>query len=220
MVLQDTLSTFIAATAPAHDDVQTEMAAEAEDRDFPIIGRVAGAYLQHVAAARSAEAVFEFGSGFGYSASWFLKGMSHTGDIVLTDLEEENLEQAAAYLGRSHVTEHIHFEAGDALEIIDGYVGPFDIVLLDHDKSAYDEGFETVESKMKPGGVIIADNILRGPVAYEDIHSFVVEGEGIPEDDANAAGLVRYLRTMHAHPDYHTFVLPIGNGLAVSTRME
>ena len=219
MLLPEDIDAFVSASAPEHDPIQAEMAEEAAERGFPIIGRVAGSYLQGMAAARSAEAVFEFGSGFGYSATWFLKGMSPSGEIVLTERDPDNVNQAEAYLRRAGHADRATVEQGDALEIVDSYEGPFDVVLLDHDKEHYLDGFERVEEKVKPGGVVITDNIMRGPVSYEEILEYVTSGEGMP-DDRTAAGLVSYLRGVSDRDDFHTFVLPIGNGLAVSTRLD
>lgn len=219
MVLPDELDQFIDAMAPVHSEVQAEMAAEAADRGFPIIGRAAGGFLQATASTREATAVFEFGSGFGYSGTWFQAGMSVDGHLILTERDRENVRKAEQYLNRSGDGPTITVETGDALEIVQRYDGPFDVVLLDHDKAAYPTGFERVHEKVAPGGVVIADNILRGPVAYEEILPYVTDSEAdtLPDDDT-AAGLVTYLRRVRSHEGYDTVVLPIGNGLAVSAK--
>lgn len=216
MVLPETLDEFVTANAPEHDEIQAEMAAEADERGFPIIGRVSGGFLQEVARARSAEAIFEFGSGFGYSATWFLNGLAEDGEIVLTERDPDNVATGEAYLERRGDADRVSYEQGDALETIDRYDGPFDVVLLDHDKAEYLTGFEHVVEKLNPGAVVIADNILRGPVAYEDILPYVAGEPGEP-DDSSAAGLVSYLRTVRERSDFYSLVLPIGKGLSVST---
>lgn len=218
MLLPESLDQFVTQSAPPHDELQTEMAREARERNFPIIGRAAGGFLQTLASARQAESIFEFGSGFGYSASWFLKGLAPSGELVLTERDADNVEQARSFLERSGDADHVRFEAGDALEIVERYDGPFDIVLLDHDKADYHTAFEQVFSKLATGGVILADNILRGPVHYEELLPHLVDGQSRP-DDPTAAGLLEYLRTVHDHPDCHSVVLPIGNGIAMTTRV-
>lgn len=219
MILAESLDRFVSETAPPHDEIQAEMAAEARERNFPIIGRPAGAFLQTVAKARSADSIFEFGSGFGYSATWFLNGLSPRGEIVLTERDPENLARAASYLERAGEHDRVGFEEGDALEIVERYDGPFDVVLLDHDKADYLAAFERVTDKVPVGGVVLADNILHGPVWYEDILPYLREGDGEPSDEP-AAGLLAYLRRIRAAPDFLTIVVPIGNGVAATTRIS
>lgn len=218
MLLPTSLDRFVAETAPSHDPIQAEMAEVADESGFPIIGRVAGAFLYTVASARSAEAVFEFGSGFGYSATWFLKGMAPRGEIVLTETDADEAAMAEDFLSRAGEAERATVEQGDAMAIIDRYDGPFDAVLIDHDKPAYAAAFEEVIDKVATGGVVIADNMLDGPVWYEDLLPYVVDDASEPAGDY-ATGLLRYLRTARGHPACHTLVLPIGNGLAVTTKV-
>lgn len=67
--LSEALVRFLRATGPTHTELQRRMAAFAEDQSFPNLGPDAGAVLRLVARLTDAETVFEFGSGFGYSAS-------------------------------------------------------------------------------------------------------------------------------------------------------
>ncbi len=219
MLLPANLDRFVAETAPAHDDIQERMATHAADGGFPIIGQVAGSYLWSLARTTNAESVFEFGSGFGYSASWFLKGMSASGTIVLTEIDADELELAKTYLSEAGTADNAVFEHGDAMEIIEKYDGPFDVVLIDHGKTAYADAFRRVIDKVRPGGVVVADNIMDGPVWYEDLLPYLETDDGDPGDDASA-GILAYLRAVMSHPDCHSMVLPIGNGLAVTTKLE
>jgi caffeoyl-CoA O-methyltransferase len=75
MYLSEQADRYVRATGPTHDDLQREMAAHADAHGFPIIGPDAGGVLQTLARLRGADRVFEFGSGFGYSAYWFLQGV-------------------------------------------------------------------------------------------------------------------------------------------------
>lgn len=212
MSSSDDVRAFLGAVSPTHDEIQHEMVAYADDHGFPIIGRQAGGLLQSVARARDAERVFEFGSGFGYSAYWFLQGMPTDGEVVLTEFDREEIELAEEFFERAGLADRAHFENGDALETVAQYDGPFDVVLIDHQKSMYPDAFEAVREKLPVGSVVIADNIMRTPVmAY-------FRGDADRPDGDSARGLVEYLEMIRADDDFHTIVLPVGNGLAISTR--
>ncbi|WP_290819467.1 O-methyltransferase [Halovivax sp.] len=217
MSLSDDLQRYLRATGPTHDAIHAEMAAYADEHGFPIIGPDAGGVLRSYAAATDARRIFEFGSGFGYSAYWFLQGMADDGEIVLTEIDADELAMAEEYLERAGVADRASFECGDAIEIADRYEGPFDVVLIDHQKDRYADAFALVRDKLPAGAVVIADNVLSGAVDYRDLLPYVESGESLP-DDANTRGIADYLDTVRADDDFHTVVLPVGSGLAVSTR--
>lgn len=211
----ETLDEFLRTTGMQPTAIQREMAEHAEERGFPIIGPEVGAFLAVVATAVNARSVFEFGSGFGYSASWFLRGMADDGTIVLTDRDDDELELARSFFERTGSIERMDFERGDAVEIVDRFDGPFDMVLIDHEKARYVEGFEAVADRLAAGSVVIADNMMHGPFSFEDIANGVA---GEPIDDRRVRGVVDYLDHVRSADGYVTSVLPLGNGIAVTTR--
>jgi predicted O-methyltransferase YrrM len=209
---------FLEATAPAHDEIQAEMAAYADEHGFPIVGRTAGGVLRSVARLTDAERVFEFGSGYGYSASWFLRGMPGDGEIVLTEEDADELALGEEFLARAGYADRVTFEPGDAMETVHRYDGPFDVVLIDHLKALYADAFELVRQKVRPGGAVVADNVLRGGIDPEAVLT-ALEGGPLPEDD-NSRGMVDYVRTVRDAPAFETVLLPVDEGLALSTRIE
>ncbi|MDY6818695.1 MAG: O-methyltransferase [Halobacteriales archaeon] len=215
-VFPDPIRRFMAAAGPEPTAIQMEMQAQAESERFPIIGPEVGGFLQTLVGLVDATTVFEFGSGFGYSASWFLRGMPPEGQIVLTEHDPTELEDARAYFDRAGLTDRATFEDGDALAIIEEYDGPFDIALIDHQKERYVDGFEAIRGKIAPGGVVIADNMMRGPLDFEDVLAGI-EGESSAEQfDDSTAGVIRYLKHVRSASGFSSTVLPIGSGVALS----
>jgi predicted O-methyltransferase YrrM len=100
---------------------------------------------------RRCPAGFEFGSGFGYSAYWFARALPDDGAVVLTDLDEANLDRAREYLERGGPADLATFEVGDALATAERYDGPFDVVCLDLEKYQYEAAFETMRDAVRPG---------------------------------------------------------------------
>ena len=217
MALSDDVARFVAAAGPDHDDVQREMAARADEAGFPIVGPGAGGVLRLLARLTDAREVFEFGSGFGYSAYWFARGMDG-GRVVLTEHDADELDTARDFFARADLSADVAFEAGDALDAVERYDGPFDVVLIDHQKTRYAEAFEAVREKVRPGGVVVADNVMWGPVDFDSLRRFLEGGE-LP-DGERSRGVAEYLDAVRADPAFETLALPVGDGLAVSYRVE
>ena len=219
MYLSETARRYLRATGPTHDEIQTEMAEFASEEGFPIIGPDAGGLLRTLATTTQAERIFEFGSGFGYSAYWFVQGMPDGGEVVLTEFDEDELAMAEDFFERAGLTDRAHFEYGDAMESIREYDGPFDVVLIDHQKERYADAFEAIREDVSVGGVVVADNMMRGPVDLEDLLGYFEGGEPLP-DDASTQGVAEYVETVQSAAGFHTTLVPVGSGLALTTRTE
>jgi len=211
----DVLSDFLRSTGLPPTAVQREMAHHADREGFPIVGPTVGSLLSTIAVMADAQSVFEFGSGFGYSASWFLRGMREDGSIVLTEHDRDELDLAQSFFERSNDVDRVTFEHGDAVEIVERYAGPFDIVLIDHEKSRYVQGFEAVREKLAPGSVVIADNMMHGPFEFQAIAEGVAGG---PLTDDRVEGVVKYLEHVTEAEGFVTSVVPLGSGIAITVK--
>ena len=224
MAVPTDIQQFAAAIGPEPDAVLVEMNRRANADGFPTVGPDVGGWLQQLAGLVGAERVFEFGSGFGYSAYWFFRGMTDTGEVVLTEIDRDELEDARSYLKRGGYAERAEFEHGDAIETVDAYDGPFDIALIDNEKQRYVEAFEAIQAKIPVGGLVIADNIIRGPFDFESIRGLVVDGTdetAIGDEHADSArGIGSYIESVTSTAEFETTLLPLGEGLAVSRRIE
>lgn len=214
--LTDDVLRFVRAVGPQPDDILEEMDEYAEREGFPHVGPEVGGFLRLVARIAGAQSIFEFGSGYGYSAYWFAEALPEDGEIVLTEVDEEELEMAREHLDTGGYDHLASYELGDALDTIERYDGPFDIVLIDHQKHRYVGAFEAVREKLTPGGVVIADNAMSADdvVVFEDLLAHV--GGDDPQLNEGTRGIANYLDHVRAEPGFETQVLPFGEGIAVS----
>ena len=210
---------FARALAPDPDEIIHEMDERADREGFPTVGPAVGAWLRLLARLTDAERVFEFGSGFGYSAYWMAPAIPVDGEIVLTEIDADELDSAREYFQRGGYTDRAAFEHGDAIDIVADYDGPFDVVLLDNEKERYTEAFEAVRAKIPVGGVVAADNAIEAaPLDFGDIRALLA-GEDVSASEASR-GIADYLDTVRADPDFETGLLPLGEGVAVSVRVQ
>jgi len=218
-VLPDAIRNVVVAGGPPSTRVQREMEAHAEETGFPVVGPEVGGFLRLLTATVGASRVFEFGSGFGYSASWFARALPDDGQVVLTEVDAEELEMARGFLAEMGLADLAAFEHGDAFETLECYDGPFDVVLVDCEKHRYPDAIEPVRETLAPGGLVIADNVLAAGYAPEDVAAGF-EGAPAGEYADSVAGIVEYLERMRDDPAFETSVVPLGEGIAVSYRRQ
>lgn len=214
-VLPEAIDDVLSAVAPERSPTQRRMEAHAEERDFPIVGPEVGGLLALLVRAVGARRVFEFGSGFGYSATWFAAGLPPDGEVVLTEVDADELERAKGFLEDAGLADRATFEHGDAFETFERYDGPFDVVLVDCEKHRYPDAVAPITEKLADGGLILADNALAARYSPEDIAAGF-EGTDLGELADDVAGIVEYLERMRDDPAFDTSVIPLGEGIAVS----
>lgn len=152
--------------------------------------------------------------------------MDPDGRIVLTEIDATELAQARDYFERGGHADRAVFEQGDALDIVDRYDGPFDLVLLDHETHRYVEGFEAVKGKLSENAIVIADNVLHtGAIEPGDLVDAIEANESEGSDRSidvkshpSLEGAIAYLEHVRSDPDFETAVVPLGDGLVVSVR--
>ncbi len=192
------------------DPVLRDMEKRAREPRFPIIGAEVGALLEVVTRARSARRVFEVGSGFGYSAWFFARGTGDAGEVHLTDLDPKNLDLARDYLARAGYKTTFRFHAGDAMTALEREIAraPFDVYLVDADKRRYPDYWAVIRPRMRPGDIVIADNLLWGGD---------VADPKVQDEDTN--GLRRFARLAAEDPGVRFTLLPIRDGVGLAVRV-
>ncbi len=195
---------------PTDHPVLLEMEALAQKNNFPIVGRLAGVFIETMAKMINAKRVFEFGSGYGYSAYWFAKAVGANGQVICSEADLLNQQKAEHYLSAAGLWDRIDFRADMAQAVFAETSGLFDICYNDVDKGDYPEVWLMAKDRVRPGGLYIADNVLwRGRVAV-DQYSDVFKGwtEAIREHN----------RLIFNDPDFDAFINPTRDGLLVARK--
>jgi predicted O-methyltransferase YrrM len=210
-IVDPAVERYLKGLAASDDEsVLLEMEALAEERDFPIIGRLCGRVLELLARSIGARRIFEMGSGFGYSAYWFSSAAGDTAEIHLTDMDPANERKALDFLGRAGLAGPVTFHVADAFEVLASTAGDFDIVYCDIDKGDYPRAWETARDRVRVGGLFVCDNML---------WSGRVTGE--VEDDPNphwTKSIDETNRAIEADPGYRSIIVPLRDGVVVALR--
>jgi len=104
--------------------------------------------------------ILEIGTYTGYSAICLAEGLKEDGLLHTIDINDELTPLVNSYINKAGLAEKIKTHSGNALEIIPGIEGNYDLVFIDADKVNYSNYFDMVFDRVRPGGIIIADNVL------------------------------------------------------------
>jgi predicted O-methyltransferase YrrM len=206
-IVHPAIETYLEEAASPSDPILREMEEIARRRHFPIVGPLVGRLLCQLAMMIQAERILELGSGFGYSAYWFAKGLKPHGKIFCTEGSKENAAQAVSFFKKAGQEKMMAIEVGEALEMMERYSGPFDIIFMDIDKEQYPMGFEKTLPKLRRGGLFVVDNMLW----FGSVLSNAT--------DPDILGIKRLTERLYASKELWTTILPLRDGVSISLKL-
>lgn len=205
-IIDPEIEGYLEHLLPPREPVVAEMEAQAEKNRFPIVGPLVGRLLYQLTLIHHAERVAEIGSGFGYSAYWFAKGLPKTGKVICTEGSADRIRQGKEFLTRAGLIDRVEFRQGNALELITQADGQFDIIFCDIDKASYPDALAIGLPLLRSGGLFVADNVLwSGRVTSAS-------------DDPDTAGIQTFNKALYSRPELTTTIIPLRDGVAVSIK--
>lgn len=202
-VVQDYLNSLV----PEREPEMQIMENYADERGFPIIGPAAGYTCYQIARMICAKSVFEMGSGYGYSTAWFAKAVKENGggQVHHTVWDEKLSKMAAGHLSRLGYEGLIKFHVAEAVETLQNIPGPLDLIFNDIDKEAYPTSLPLIKGKLKPGGVLIIDNMLWGGRIFDKA-----------EKSSSTEGVREFTKMITTDPDWIVSLIPVRDGILVA----
>jgi caffeoyl-CoA O-methyltransferase len=123
-------------------------------------GQLQGRLLAMISRMIRPSRILEIGTYTGYSAVCLAEGLEAGGQLITIDSNEELEGRVRRYFKEGGFEGRIDFRIGNALQLLPSVIGPFDLVFIDADKENYSRYFDEVIDKVRPGGFILADNVL------------------------------------------------------------
>jgi predicted O-methyltransferase YrrM len=203
------LRDYLDSLVPERPAEMRAMEAYAQEHNFPIVGPASGYFCYQVARMIGARRIFEMGSGYGYSTAWFARAVQENGggEVFHVVWDETLSQQARGHLEALGYGDLIRYRVGEAVQALRETEGPFDLIFNDIDKQAYPESLPVIEEKLRPGGVLIIDNMIWSGRIFAD------------SDQSPATQGVRELtRRITSSPDWIVSLIPIRDGLILGTR--
>ena len=208
-LIADEVSTYLESLVPERHAELLAMEKYGRQQSFPIIGPVVGHLCYQIARMIGARRVFELGSGFGYSTAFFARAVEENGGGVVHHVVWDNdlSTRARKHLDAMGYAGTVTYHRGEAIETLRGQAGPFDLIFNDIDKQGYPASLPVIEERLRPGGVLIVDNMLWSGRIFDKRDT---------TDDTQ--GVRELTRMLTSRPQWTTSVIPIRDGVVVAVR--
>jgi predicted O-methyltransferase YrrM len=199
---------YLAALMPARPPAFVELERAARDHGWPLVGPVEGQLLYLLAKSSGAREGLEIGTATGYAASWLLKAIAPAGGrLTAIERNPERIARAREYVGKAGYGEHFTLIEGEWFSAIEQLEGSFDLIFLDilrHFEGEHDalKALMMCVPKLRPGGVLIADNVL--------CNALVLEEDAAP----TVRGIQEFNRAIMTHPSLESVIIPLRDGVA------
>src|SRR5262245_3018746 len=205
---------YLAALMPPRSDLFMELERRAHDHGLPLIGPVQGQFLYLLAKSIGAREALEIGTVTGYAAMWLLRaGVPAGGGLTAIGRAPERYKLALEYVTRAGYADRLAIHGGEWFSVLETLDGPFDLIFLDILRNFSDEhdavkALELCISRLRPGGVLIGDNVL--------CNGLVVEDDPAP----TVRGIQEFNIAIMQHPQLESVIIPLRDGVAICRKKD
>jgi predicted O-methyltransferase YrrM len=186
-----------------------DMELYAEENHIPIIQPEVAQLLKVLVKGFESKKILEIGTAIGYSAVILAEAAGKDAEVVSLEINKDMARKARLNIERVGLNDRIEVIQGDARFVLNKIEGKFDFVFIDAAKGHYGEMFENVLQNIRPGGIIVCDNVLfRGMVASDSL----VKRRKI----TIVKRMRKFLKYITQHQQLDTAIVPIGDGVSIS----
>lgn len=187
---------------------------EGRAEGLPLVYPDTGALLHTLARACGATRILEIGTCIGYSTLWMASALPADGALITMERDSARATRARGHLSAAGYGDRVSVVVGDAMRFLHKVSGPFDLVFQDSDKQMYEPMLDRLIALLRPGGLLVADNILWNG---EVIPGYVAEKKYSDED---TAAIVAFSKRLAAEARLYTSFLQVGDGVSVSVKLS
>lgn len=210
-ILRPAQAKYLDSLRPLRDVLVAEMEKYAAENDIPIALPDLGRLLETLAASRPAGRILEIGAAIGYGTLRLARG-AREGKVVTIERDPARIAVARQYLETGGVLSRVELLEGEALEVLRGVRGPFDLVYIDGDKRDYRRCLDLTLPLVTVGGFIVVDNLLwHGAIADPNLRA---------PGDTDAREIERFNPYFMIHPQLATVLLPVGDGVGLGVKKK
>lgn len=215
MIVNNRITDYIHSLESSQGSLLDSIEQEAVRDRVPIIRRETAALLKTLVAALRPEHILEIGTAVGYSSLLMCSVMPENCRITTIEKYEKRIPAAMDNFKKAGEEGRITLLAGDADDLLAGLKGQiFDLVFMDAAKGQYLHWLPMILELMPDGGMLISDNVLQDGDIVES--RFAVERR----NRTIHSRMREYLHTLKHMEELETAVIPIGDGVTISTRIK
>jgi predicted O-methyltransferase YrrM len=210
--LTEELHAYVVAHGSAPDEVARDLLAETTavlpDRAMMSVAPEQAAFLTLLTRIMGVRRAVEVGTFTGFSSLAIARGLAEDGRLICFDISDEFTKVARRYWARAGVEDRVELRLGPAAERLAELPADagLDLAFIDADKDSYPAYWNALVPRMRPGGVLLADNVLS--------HGRVLA----PGDSVQARQIVAFNELVRTDPRVEAMLLPIGDGLTLAVK--
>jgi len=210
-ILRPAQAKYLETLRPFRDALVAEMEKYAAENDIPIALPDLGRLLEALAGSRPAGRILEIGAAIGYGTLRLARG-AREGKVVTIERDPARIAVARQYLETGGVLARVELLEGEALEVLRGVRGPFDLVYIDGDKRDYRRCLDLTLPLLAIGGYVVVDNLLW--------HGSIADPKLVAPGDTDAREIERFNPYFMIHPQLSTVLLPLGDGVGLGVKKK
>jgi predicted O-methyltransferase YrrM len=203
----DELEQYLSERYWTEDDLLRDVRADIAERGPQIqVSAEAGRLLALLVRAAGATRVLEVGTLFGYSGIWIARELPPGGRLDTIEIEALHADAAEHWFERAGLADRVTVHRGAGVDVLATLPGPYDVAFIDADKETYPEYARLSLERLRPGGIVIADNaIRRGRIVQEGVDEGMDAIRALHDLLAGDSSLV-------------STTVPVGDGLAIAVK--
>ena len=212
MIVDERMVTFIHSLETENSEILETIEKEALETYVPIIRKEMQSFLKVLLAIKKPKRILEVGTAVGFSA--ILMSEYAPDDCQITTIEkyDKRIPIARENFKRAGKENQITLIEGDALEVMQGLEGPYDFIFMDAAKGQYIHFLPDILRLLAPNGLLVSDNVLQDGDVVESRFA-------VTRRNRTIHGRMReYLYTLKHMEELTTAILPLGDGVALSTK--
>ncbi|MDO4269096.1 MAG: O-methyltransferase [Eubacteriales bacterium] len=214
MMDQQRITDYIHSLDRGHGELCGRIAREARAAHVPILRPETAALLQTVTATVRPMRILEVGTAVGYSALLMAQVMPEGAHITTIEKYTPRIPKARENFRLAGMEKAITLVEGDADEVLEQLSGTFDFIFMDAAKGQYIHWLPRIMALLSEGGLLMTDNVLQDGDIVES--RFAVERR-----NRTIHGRMReYLYTLTHMDELQTSILPVGDGVALSVKIQ
>ncbi|MBQ6815094.1 MAG: O-methyltransferase [Lachnospiraceae bacterium] len=213
MIVNDRIVSYIHSLETSNSQCLQEIEQCAIKDNVPIIRKEMESFLRVMLTIKQPKNILELGCAIGYSAILMSEYMPEGGHITTIENYDKRIVQAKENIAKANATDKITLLEGDAMEVMkDLESGSYDFVFMDAAKAQYINFLPEVLRLMKPGAVLIADNVLQDGDIIESRYGVIRRNRTIH------SRMREYMYQVKHMDELETTIVPIGDGITISVK--
>lgn len=214
MIVEERMAAFIDSLDRGNTALLNTIEKEALEQRVPIIRKSMQSLLKFILAYGKPKNILEVGTAIGFSALLFAEYGPADCHITTIEKYEKRIPVARDNFRRAGREEQITLLEGDATEILERLEGSYDLIFMDAAKGQYITFLPQVLRLLSPGGILISDNVLQEGEIIESRFAVTRRNRTIH------TRMREYLYEIKHHPQLETCILPVGDGVTLSVKVQ